>query len=96
MKVIKAQCGRSFILFAPELGILYRVLGHLEFEVKDQTTLCSLSLLFAALRGPFPVWEIQNVAAFLNFTVGHSQLHLAIVSWVGIPFSLPKSKVSLP
>lgn len=52
MKVIKAQCGRSFILFAPELGILYRVLGHLEFEVKDQTTLCSLSLLFAALRGP--------------------------------------------
>lgn len=42
------------------------ILGHLGFEAQDQTPLCSLPLLFAGLRGSFPVWKIQNVAAFLE------------------------------
>lgn len=44
MKVMKAQCGRPFILFAPKLGILCWVIGPLGFEAKDQTRLCSLFL----------------------------------------------------
>lgn len=85
MKVMTAQCGHPFILFAPELGILCWVLEPFGFEAKDQTRLVfSLSLLFAGFGwelcvcGSFPVWKIQNVNCISRkFTVDHSQFQFS-------------------